>query len=283
MAAQAQQTQAPAAEAKALKPKPKAKRQKALKLRPFDKVLFAALHDGESNAMEISRRLNVDVNEFERRLTTLVNQKLIARDTSNPSLVHLTIKGFEAYAPKPKVKKAEAAAEAKAEAKPEAKAEAQPKAEAKAARKTEAKEARQVPESQPAVKTEVLDLVEQQRQSKKRSTALPSAIPPVFQPVQNAQQPVAQSAQTTAPAAAAVASEAVSDEKCQLCKKPFKLSMANASEAKYGHCFCGAAYHKDCYESLLENGSKCVHCGKKLRLILNKQSEEVVKSMRELF
>ncbi len=71
-------------------------------------------------------------------------------------------------------------------------------------------------------------------------------------------------------------------EACELCKTNFKLAVAGGNP-KYGHCFCGAAYHKDCYESLADNGGKCVRCGKKLKLELSKQSEEAVKEIKELF
>jgi len=71
-------------------------------------------------------------------------------------------------------------------------------------------------------------------------------------------------------------------EACELCKTKFKLAVAGGNP-KYGHCFCGAAYHKDCYETLVDNGGKCVRCGKKLKLELSKQSEEAVKEIKEVF
>ena len=72
---------------------------------------------------------------------------------------------------------------------------------------------------------------------------------------------------------------------CELCRAPFKLS-ANAAEnnPKYGYCFCGAAYHKDCYESLAQStDSACVRCGKKMRIQMDRSSEEAVKAIKKMF
>jgi len=72
---------------------------------------------------------------------------------------------------------------------------------------------------------------------------------------------------------------------CELCRAPFKLS-ANSSEnnPKYGYCFCGAAYHKDCFESIAgADGGSCVRCGKKLRIQMDRASEEAVKAVKKMF
>ncbi len=74
-----------------------------------------------------------------------------------------------------------------------------------------------------------------------------------------------------------------SDESCDLCKSNFAMSISNPSLSKYGHCFCGAAYHKECYDSLLTDSSYCIRCGKKLLLIINKQSRETIKGLRDVF
>ncbi len=79
-------------------------------------------------------------------------------------------------------------------------------------------------------------------------------------------------------------------EVCELCRAPFKIAVgASAASAgataKYGHCFCGAAYHKDCYETLAadERGGNCVRCGKKLKLAMDARSEEAVKQLKNVF
>ncbi len=75
----------------------------------------------------------------------------------------------------------------------------------------------------------------------------------------------------------------VLSDSCELCKSDFKLSVSQPELAKYGHCFCGAAYHKDCYDSLLNDSARCVRCGKKLLLIIDKQSREVINKIKDVF
>ena len=72
---------------------------------------------------------------------------------------------------------------------------------------------------------------------------------------------------------------------CELCRAPFRIS-TNPSEnnPKYGYCFCGAAYHKDCFESIANDAdSSCVRCGKKMRMQLDRASEEAVKAVKKMF
>ncbi len=84
-------------------------------------------------------------------------------------------------------------------------------------------------------------------------------------------------------AAQPVAGNVNSSDICDLCKSDFKMSMNNPELAKYGHCFCGAAYHKECYDSLLSDNAKCIRCGKKLFLIVDKQSREAISGLRDAF
>lgn len=73
-------------------------------------------------------------------------------------------------------------------------------------------------------------------------------------------------------------------ERCELCRGEFKVS-SNPLEnrVKYGHCFCGAAYHEECFNAQLDNTGKCVRCGAKLRLNLDKNTEESLKGVKNLF
>ncbi|MEK6954844.1 MAG: hypothetical protein AABX01_07570 [Candidatus Micrarchaeota archaeon] len=55
------------------------------------------------------------------------------------------------------------------------------------------------------------------------------------------------------------------DEKCELCKTGFMISVKQEEHnPKYGHCFCGAPYHKDCFEAIISGDTKCVRCGRRL-------------------
>ena len=71
---------------------------------------------------------------------------------------------------------------------------------------------------------------------------------------------------------------------CELCQAPFRLSVnALENNPKYGYCFCGAAYHKDCYEHLVNSQNSCVRCGKKLQIRMDKASEDAVRAIKKLF
>jgi len=71
-------------------------------------------------------------------------------------------------------------------------------------------------------------------------------------------------------------------EKCVLCRTDFVLSVGGGNP-KYGHCFCGAAYHKDCYQGVLETSFECIQCGKKLEIIRNKASLDEVRKIKDVF
>ncbi len=72
---------------------------------------------------------------------------------------------------------------------------------------------------------------------------------------------------------------------CALCKQPFTpLSPDGKGNPVFGYCFCGAAYHKDCYLALLEtNDGRCVNCGRKLVMVLDKNTEKQLKNIKNLF
>ncbi|MFH0713476.1 MAG: hypothetical protein V1722_02745 [Candidatus Micrarchaeota archaeon] len=72
-------------------------------------------------------------------------------------------------------------------------------------------------------------------------------------------------------------------EACDLCKSQFKLAVSDSALSKYGHCFCGAAYHKECYDSLLDGNAQCIRCGKKLLLIIDKRSRDVINEIKDAF
>lgn len=69
---------------------------------------------------------------------------------------------------------------------------------------------------------------------------------------------------------------------CELCKGNFKVG-GKDSNPKYAHCVCGVAYHRDCYESLIENNGKCIACGKKLPVLLEKGGEDAMKGLKNAF
>jgi hypothetical protein len=71
---------------------------------------------------------------------------------------------------------------------------------------------------------------------------------------------------------------------CELCHAPFHLSVnSQENNPKYGYCFCGASYHKDCYEHLVNSQNSCIRCGKKLQIRMDKASEDAVKAIKKMF
>jgi len=73
-------------------------------------------------------------------------------------------------------------------------------------------------------------------------------------------------------------------ETCELCKADFKISLKpEENNPVYGHCFCGAAYHKDCYETLAQNKSPCARCGRQIEIKTDPQTREALKQIKNLF
>ncbi|VVB70569.1 Uncharacterised protein [uncultured archaeon] len=71
-------------------------------------------------------------------------------------------------------------------------------------------------------------------------------------------------------------------EKCDLCKGKFSNSVSDPKNRIYGHCFCGASYHEDCYNAIISGNQKCFRCGRKLKQISDKASE-AVKDIKDVF
>jgi len=94
--------------------------------------------------------------------------------------------------------------------------------------------------------------------------------------------PITPTQSTQSPSSTQPSSEKNSVEKCVLCKADFVLAVSGGNP-KYGHCFCGAAYHKDCYDGVLQTVGECVQCGKTLDIILDKESLEEVKKIKGVF
>ncbi len=72
-------------------------------------------------------------------------------------------------------------------------------------------------------------------------------------------------------------------EMCELCRAPFRLSVKEPGASKFAHCVCGSAYHKDCYDSLIQQGGRCARCGRKLSSVLDASSEESLQDIKDAF
>lgn len=76
--------------------------------------------------------------------------------------------------------------------------------------------------------------------------------------------------------------EAAGDN-CELCKTGFMISVkAQEHNPKFGHCFCGAPYHKDCYEGIAQGEGKCIKCGRKLGSGSDFKVEDAFKAIRDI-
>ena len=73
-----------------------------------------------------------------------------------------------------------------------------------------------------------------------------------------------------------------STEKCELCKGKFSTSVSDVKNRMYGHCFCGASYHEECYNTIITTDQKCFRCSRKLKEI-NDKAVEAVKDIKEVF
>lgn len=277
----------------------------ALKLERFDKKLLSILEQrGETPADEISKEFKINPEELQKRLKTLMREKYLSLTASN-SLV-LGLKGFNAL---------EAKAKRAKKAKPVPSSVA---VEEKTPREHSGSIAAEKKEEITELDRKIFEIPETAGNPQQTKLPLKCAVPSKKPVTAGAKEPankeefeqissqveeqgimlVSKGALTPSlsqtPAAASLPSTApnlqqglsgnnAKGEVCELCKAPFKLSVKREeNQPLYGHCFCGAAYHQDCYESLVESG-RCVRCGKKLELRLNRASQETTKQIKNLF
>ncbi|MBI5228722.1 hypothetical protein HY991_01330 [Candidatus Micrarchaeota archaeon] len=249
-----------------------------MRLDRFDKDLLHALYTGEKNALKIAEWMNVDLAEFKERVKKLINRKLLVEDASDSTVIRLGVKGYDFCVLTFKKRDEKAGARTEegrqktldvvAELKEGKLVEKEP-GPAETGVQEAAKETREVAQSQETKdRIDVFEAFEKYGPKETKET-----------PKKQEQK------QPEPPPSVELMKPLVVDgkEKCELCKTEFKTTVGRASNPKYGHCFCGAAYHRDCYEASLDSGGYCVRCGKKLKLLLNKQSEEAVKDIKPLF
>ncbi len=216
----------------------------------FDKDLLGYLSDGPSSRRELLAKTRVAESEFDKRVKKLKARKFVVLAGEQ---VALGVGGYN------KLRQLDAASKRKA-AKKEKGSVALP--EAKPAPKPEPKTLPLKIERAEAP-ANAIDLAEILKQASERMREQKGAPKPVEKepwPPKRVEP----------------------REACELCKGEFSLSV-KGGHPKYGHCFCGAAYHKDCYEAVMGDDKRCVRCGRKLELYLDKESEEAVRSIRDAF
>ncbi|MEW5955376.1 MAG: hypothetical protein AB1626_02445 [Candidatus Micrarchaeota archaeon] len=264
-----------------------------LKLERFDKKILQLLENGELTLAELQARFKIAPLDFDRRLKALARGKYVHFSQDEVPKIQLGLKGFNALEQR-----------AKRQAK-------KPKEKTPPQEKTEAvfPEESPLPPRPPLEKQTVSEekthLIES-RPFEIPETAGPSAgqTPPKdYNPlIHGPLKLLAKEPPSTQPAEQKPVMQQLSDEKlpkaaqklnlrwekenevCELCKADFKLSL-NPQENNpiYGHCFCGAAYHQDCYESLAQNSGRCARCGRNIELKLDQRSQSALKQIKNLF
>jgi hypothetical protein len=286
--------------------KPRKKKFKATK---FDKALARLIVNGERSAQKIRDSLRVDVDAFEAALARLTGEGLVVRGKFDNDYLSFTVKGFDEFSAL--FRKTLAAAETPGEAEDAAaanvvwdarqtllKTEEEQREKEKqgnekdALHKALADEEKKLLSASFTAKEEI-DLEDafkkgapndsqpekkeaKQKKEREKEKEKEKTKPLEIDAVATSKTELKKTLETeVAKAEKGAAMRVGENEVCELCRAPFKIGVGSTrSHPKYGHCFCGAAYHKDCYETLAtEQEGKCVRCGKKLKLALDARSE----------
>lgn len=240
--------------AEPLKKIKKPKRLRKLKLESFDQDLLKLIRRGTQNFQDIVLMLGVNPQETLLRVNLLKEHGFVIENEAQGKL-SLTVKAYNEFKPKT----LELSTEKKSR---QVKTTLEP---AKTSVMEQIREQPQRTAAQASGKIDLMELLEKGAPRGQNVELLKKA-------------PSSQQAQTAQPEKNVSAGK----ETCQLCKEEFKLSMVG-SRPKYGHCFCGAAYHKDCYEGILSADGKCVRCGRKLEFELLKETRDEIHKIKSVF
>lgn len=275
-----QSQQPPAKPIDVKKKKAPAKKKVRFKVTRFDKDLASLVKNGVTDLDNVMQKLGVDPVNFRARLDLLVEKGYFVFNKDANSL-KLGWEGYNMFAPKARKQSSSSLPQPLSEQKPK-QADAPVDTQEEKQAKNEELPIRQEDQTPPVqiipaphTAEDLADLLRKgspksdfpskgsfftQRQDKKEDAPAPKPTP------------------DTGKALLLEGAEA-----CEICKAKFKLNVKNTGDSKYGHCFCGAAYHKDCYESMIENGGHCVRCGRKLKLMFDKKTEDAVKGIKDVF
>ncbi len=296
------------------------KKPAKFRLSRFDHDLLELIAAGKTSSQELLNTMLVAPAEFEARVRQLVRRDFLVREKTDPNVLRLGIDGYNFLREKDEKRKQAAAPQPPSQqpsqpqtgSAPAFGGNSLPAAQSRVALELQQqeKERKMLPseivESRASLpplskepKEEAMDLDEmfrkgrphpKQTRPQKRQEQQAHNIPAVPAQPSCPQHPAQQSsppqAVSASPADAVVASleKETQSGACELCKSGFKLSLDPAeNNPKYAHCFCGAAYHKDCYESIADGDGKCIACGRRMKFRLDRQAEDAVKKIRNLF
>jgi len=249
-----------------------------LRLSKFDKAVLELIRGGVYQTEHLVLKLHVDAAQFNSRMAELAAAGLVVID-DNGATVRLGIEGFNSL-PDKKARRKTAAKKKETKLQAEAiTAEAAPEPKLK-------REALPAPTAQktivePLVTRPPLKLVVSSEEGMPVADDTNDLAELLRKGAPSGRQPRKQEPPIVRTEAKPLTKGG--DEVCELCKAKFSLAVSGKGPAKFGHCFCGAAYHKDCYEAVMGGDKHCVRCGRKLELYLDKESEEAVHSIRDVF
>ena len=266
---------------------------KKFRISRFDLDLLELVSSGKTSSQELLNVLLVAPSEFENRVKQLVRRDFLVREKTDSNVLRLGIDGYNFLREKEtKKKQAEEAKQAPVSPAPASQPvslvsqELDQLAKEEKMLPSEIVESRAnlppVPKAEP--KEERVDLDELFKKGRPKERGGPKTPEPRKSEPSFTAQPVQQPPASPIEAVVTSLEKETQSGSCELCRAGFKLSL-NPSEnnPKYAHCFCGAAYHKDCYESIREADGKCVACGRKMKFSLDRHAEDAVKKIRNLF
>lgn len=240
------------------------------RLKKFDKAVFEVIQSGIYRVSNIANKLHVDERALRERLNELAASDYIVFGDGGES-ARLGVEGFNKM---PK-KRARAASKKKA-----AKKQTEKPAEAKETMKENAAKPKAAVEEK---KSEVPSPSSEMDLQELLKNGAPSRESLFVTRQRTMRGSEAKKGEEQIVRTEALPLTKGGEEVCELCKGKFSLSVSGKGHPKFGHCFCGAAYHKDCYEALINDTKKCTRCGKTLELYLNKDSEDAVRTIRGVF
>jgi hypothetical protein len=225
----------------------------------FDQDVLKLIRRGTKNTADIVTLLGVDSVEAGSRIALLVRKGLVKQDTVDSRILSLTVKAYNEFQPATlELSTEKKATRAAMRLAPINTTLQQPPA----------NHAPQEPVVQSQQKVDLMELLAKGAQ-KPQAPAIQPTAENVSKPSPNLETDVKRNNQPV--------------DSCELCKEEFRLSVGSGSNAKYGHCFCGAAYHKDCYEGILGADGRCVRCGRKLDLVMQKETRDEMKKIKSVF
>jgi len=252
----------------------KVKRTSRVKLSRFDKDAVKLIQEGTQSVMRISAVLGVDGGEARKRFVELEKRGFLSFDASSPDRVCLTIKGYNELRLSPRKEKPAESIEKAAETIPQPQLQPQ-------LQRSDIEVFEEKPTAQQQLEQRI-DLAEMLKRGAPREAS-------VFVRRQEKRKGAEEKVVIEEKKLDAQTTELLKKtmreyegEKCELCRGDFKLALQDG-HPKYGHCFCGSAFHRDCYESLLDGTRSCPRCGRALEIILDRQSQEAVNAIRKLF